>query len=274
MPKTRLARLIPHSRFWEIDALRGTAVITMVAYHLMWDLRYFGVFPDVDLWSGFWMVVQRFTAVTFIALVGVSLTLVYRRSRAAQGTQSGLYWQYFRRGLKIFGLGMLITLVVRAAGIGYVDFGILHLIGFSIMIAYPFLRFTWLNLGIALVFFAAGGLVAQWRFDGFWFTPQIGSWIGIPTWIGGWLIPFGVAPTRYLAVDYFPILPWFGVVLVGIWFGNWFYAGSRWMFTLPDWGDRLPVKWLDTLGRNSLVLYLIHQPLLLAGLASLGMIKW
>lgn len=69
-------------RYWEIDALRGVAIITMIVYHTMWDLWYSHVLPDVVLWEGFWKYWQRFTAGTFLILVGVSLTLVYRRERA------------------------------------------------------------------------------------------------------------------------------------------------------------------------------------------------
>ncbi|HQY95001.1 heparan-alpha-glucosaminide N-acetyltransferase domain-containing protein, partial [Caldilinea sp.] len=112
-------------RFWEIDALRGVAIITMIVYHTMWDLWYWRVLPDVVLWEGFWKYWQRFTAGTFLILVGVSLTLVYRRERAQHGPEARLFPKFLLRGLKIFGLGMIITLVVTVAGVGYVDFGIL-----------------------------------------------------------------------------------------------------------------------------------------------------
>ena len=67
-------------RFWEIDTMRGVAIITMIVYHTMWDLWYWGVLPDVVLWEGFWKYWQRFTAGTFLILVGVSMTIVYRRN--------------------------------------------------------------------------------------------------------------------------------------------------------------------------------------------------
>ena len=134
-------------RFWEIDAMRGVAIITMIVYHTMWDLWYWRVLPDVVLWEGFWKYWQRFTAGTFLILVGVSLTLVYRRERATPWPRCArIFPKFFWRGLKIFGLGMIITVVVTVAGVGYVDFGILHLIGISTILAYPLLRFKWLNL--------------------------------------------------------------------------------------------------------------------------------
>ena len=85
----------------------------MVIFHFMWDLWAFGILPNVVLYAGFWKYFQRTTASLFIVLVGVSLTISYQRALAARGPH-GLYWKFFRRGLMIFGLGMVITLVLWA----------------------------------------------------------------------------------------------------------------------------------------------------------------
>ena len=260
-------------RFWEIDALRGVAIITMIVYHAMWDLWYWGVFPNVVLWEGFWKYWQRFTAGSFLILVGVSLALVYRRERARRGPQARLFSKYLLRGLKIFGLGMIITFVVWGAGIGYVDFGILHLIGISTILAYPFLRFKWLNLVLWVVLSAIGKWIEGIHFDGRLVPVIIGSYATIFFIDGRWAAPFGITPTYYPAVDYFPLIPWFGVVLLGVWFGNWFYADNRRLIPLPAWGDFPPIRGLRFLGRHSLVIYLIHQPLILLVLFLLGIVK-
>jgi uncharacterized membrane protein len=260
-------------RFWEIDAMRGVAIITMIVYHTMWDLWFWGVFPDVVLWEGFWKYWQRFTANTFLILVGVSLTLVYRRACAQRGSKARIFPKFLLRGLKIFGLGMIITLVVTLSGVGYVDFGILHLIGASTILAYPFLRFKWLNLALWAFFSAAGKWLEQFHFDGRWVSIPLGASMFVFFLDGRWLAPFGVTPTHYPAVDYFPLIPWFGVVLLGVWFGNWFYADNRRLIALPDWGDVLPVRGLRFLGRHSLLIYMIHQPLILLVLALLGIVK-
>ena len=62
---------IETKRFWEIDALRGVAIIMMVIFHTVFDLNYFGSY-GFDLYSGLWFYVARATATIFIFLVGVS----------------------------------------------------------------------------------------------------------------------------------------------------------------------------------------------------------
>jgi len=261
-------------RFWEIDSLRGVAIITMIVYHLMWDLWYWGVFPNVVLWEGFWLYWQRFTCGTFLTLVGVSMTIVYRRERERRGPDANLFPKFFWRGLKVFGLGLILTVVVAVAGVGLDDFGILHLIGISTILAYPLLRYKWLNLGLWVLFSLAGKWIEQFHFDGIWYFPQVGNWMGWPIWIDGrWFAPLGITPTHYPAVDYFPIIPWFGVVLLGVWFGNWFYANNRRLVDLPEWGGLYPFTGLQFLGRHSLLIYMIHQPLLLMMLYLLGVVK-
>ncbi|MEI2736218.1 MAG: heparan-alpha-glucosaminide N-acetyltransferase domain-containing protein [Rhodoblastus sp.] len=91
-------------------------------------------------------------------------------------------------------------------------------------------------------------------------------------WTGAGWRPLAL-PTRYPAVDYFPLIPWFGVVLLGVWFGNWFYANNRRLISLPDWGNLAPIRGLRWLGRHSLPIYLVHQPLILLVLMLLGIVS-
>jgi len=132
----------PAARFWEIDALRGVAIVMMVVYHLMYDLYYFRV-TDTIFTNPFWFYFQRTTATLFVGLVGVSLAL-----RSARAQPRLAYAVLFKRGLSILAWGLVISAVTRIA-LGpevYIRFGVLHFIGVAILLAYPFLRRDWLNL--------------------------------------------------------------------------------------------------------------------------------
>ena len=243
------------SRFWEIDALRGVAIVMMVTYHLMWDFWAYHIIPDIDLFSGFWKYFQRTTAALFLTLVGVSLAVVTLR-RLAKSVDGKLpFLPYLLRGLKIFGWGLVISLVTWASGIGYIHFGVLHLIGFSSVAAYPFLRKRWTNLALWAVFFVAGYFLLEPRFN-------------FP-----WLLWLGLTPQDYYPNDYFPVIPYFGVVLLGIFVGNSLYRADGRRFPLPDIGHWPPLAGLQWLGRHSLVIYVIHQPLLFGILIALGFIR-
>ncbi len=241
-------------RYWEIDTLRGVAIVMMIIYHLLWDLWYFRVLPDIVLYAGFWKYFQRTIAVMFIGLVGVSLAVTTMRAAGPRGDRPVPFRPYLLRGLRIFGWGVVVSLVMWLANVGYVHFGVLHLIGFSIIAAYPFLRLRWINLALWAAFQIAGYLLLDVTVDFPWLL-----WLGWP-------------PAAYYPNDYFPIIPWFGVVLLGLFLGNSLYTPRGRTFSLPDIGHWLPLPWLQFLGRHSLTIYLLHQIVLFIILVLLGII--
>lgn len=242
-------------RYWEIDTLRGVAIVMMVIYHLMWDFWYFQVLPNVVLYEGFWKYFQRTCANLFLILVGVSLAVVTIRRMGDDSKSLPRPRPYLLRGLRIFGWGMAITVIVAFANIGYVHFGILHLIGAASILAYPFLRLRWINLGLWALLFVAGFLLLDVRVD-------------FP-----WLLWLGLTPEAYFPNDYFPLIPYFGVVLLGIFLGNTFYGPYGRRFPLPDLSGWVRWTGLSWMGRHSLPIYLVHQPLLFVILWALGIIR-
>lgn len=241
-------------RFWEVDVWRGVAIVTMTIYHLVFDLWAFAGM-NIALTQGFWFYFQRFTATSFILLVGISLTISYQQVLARRGTDQGLFIRFFKRGLKVLAVAMVLTLVFLFSGVGRVDFGVLHLIGTSIILAYPFLPYRWFNLILALVLFALSYPI---------------STVQVDTYALVWL---GFQPPNYVFSDYFPLVHWFGVVLIGIFLGNTLYAGGERRFHLPDLGEFFPLSLLGFLGRHSLFIYVIHQPLLILLLLLTGVIS-
>ena len=93
------------TRFIEIDALRGVAVLVMIIFHFLFDYNFF-IHPLVDLSQGFWFGVGRLTASVFVGLAGLSLTLhAHRKSHDSKNEWLG----HVRRGELILGLGMIIS---------------------------------------------------------------------------------------------------------------------------------------------------------------------
>jgi uncharacterized membrane protein len=234
--KTALAE-----RFWEIDFLRGIAIVMMIIYHLLFDLNYFG-FTYTDLNALPVLLFLYPIGTLFLLLVGVSLTLSYARAKEKL-SKNQLRMKYLKRGSMVFGCGLLITLVTWIyPHDGFIMFGVLHCIGLSIILAYPFIRFRVPSLLVGVLCVCIGVYL------------QTMVMVDFP-----WLLWLGFVPNQLYTLDYFPLLPWFGVVLVGIFLGNTLYKENARIFTLKDHSRFILSRVLCLLGRYSLIIYLVHQ---------------
>jgi len=230
-----------------IDIARGVAIVAMVIYHLCWDLSYYGFIPvDVGFEPG-WVLFARSILFSFMFLVGVGLVL---------GHGDGMRWRSFwRRTLFVAGGALLITLGTWLTfPESFVYFGVLHAIALFSVLALPFL-FTpiWLtglvSAAIVLLHFAY----------------QDALFNAVPlSWIGFWEVP-------PLTNDLVPVFPWLGVLLGGVAAAR-LVRGSRGEARLAAIQPRNKgAKVLSWMGRWSLIIYLVHQPLLLAVIAPLSM---
>lgn len=251
---SRVQSAVRSQRLWEIDALRGTAAITMAIYHFGWDMVSFGL-ASFNPYAGFWYWLQRYTCITFIGLSGVSLTLVDRRLEEKGMGRRDRFIYIAKRGLWVLMWGVIISVVMSAIGFP-IHFGVLHLIGVATILAIPILRLPWVALGGWVVLFVLGRYMPTWNVDTLWLV---------------WL---GLMPNGYYAVDYFPLVPWFGVTLLGVFAGNMLYPAARRLFVLPDYGDWAPVRGLRWLGSHSLPFYLLHQPILFGAVYLWAMIRY
>lgn len=238
-------------RFYEIDTLRGIAIIMMVIYHLSYDLYFLASFP-IKINSLQWVIFQRATASLFLLLVGISLTISHSRAKQVFPGKE-LFFRNLKRGIRIFLWGAIITLFTFVfLSNGVIFFGILHLIGVSIIISYPLLGHKYRNLGLGLAVIALGSYLGNFTFN----TPYL-LWLGFE-------------PEYFFSFDYFPLLPWFGVVLIGIFLGNLAYPNCKRRFDIPDLSNNLITIILSFLGKHSLKIYLIHQPIIILLLYALG----
>ena len=230
-------------RIAAIDIARGVAIVAMVVYHTAFDLSAARLIATDVAGDFAWKIFARLIAGSFMFLVGVSLVLAMER---------GMDWpSFFRRLALVAGGAALVTLSTWWFDARtFVFFGILHAIALTSVLALPFLRLPSAVVAIAAVFF----LALPWFFtDPVFDTPAL-WWVGLQT----------VPP---VSVDYVPVFPWFGAVLAGI-VGGRFVAASR--ARLAAWRPQgTPWRWLDVAGRWSLLIYLVHQPLIV-GVISLA----
>ena len=230
-------------RFWEIDFFRGLAVIAMVVFHFLFDLYYFKGYL-FNLQSGLLWAIGRFAGISFLLLVGISLTISHYR---AKQKNENLFFKFLKRGTMIFSFGLLVTIVTFLfAPQGTIFFGILHLIGLSIILAVPFIEKKRAALFFGVMFLFIGLYLQQFYFS-------------FP-----WLAWLGFYPENIYTFDYYPLLPWFGIVLIGVFVGNVLYPNAKQKFAINAFPLTFPLDLVCFLGKNSLAIYLIHQLFLIS----------
>ncbi len=206
------------------DILRGFAVILMFIFHCSYDLNLLG-FIEINIHKyTLWYVLPRIIVFLFLFCVGLTITLTHK---------NGIKWGKFHRRLG--------KITVCAIGVSlatylcfpkhWIYFGTLHCIAVCSLLALPLLKHHFLALIGAIALF-------------------------IPALLGK-TIPWFLL--SHNSMDYIPPFPWFGVVLLGI-FSNGINIHR---ISIPKWRILVPAKnTLVFLGRHSLPIYLIHQPVI------------
>ena len=225
-------------RFWELDAVRGFALVLMVLYHFVFDLDFFGVIR-LGRESAFFLAAPAIGAL-FLFVAGVSLSIAY--CRVAGLGSAAVFSRQLGRVLLLSAVAAGITFATLVyPGDGFVAFGIIHLMAFSAFFSIFFRGLGLANLALGVAFILAGVAAGSLLVDSPFFF-----WLGFPF-------------PGFHSLDYYPVLPWFGVVLVGMSVGNVIYPGAKRAFRPPVFGRFAA---LGFLGRNSLLIYLVHQPVL------------
>lgn len=215
-----------NQRIWELDFFRGIAIILMVTFHVCFDLGDIYNYP-VNYSAGVIYYIGKASVILFMLIAGISCT--FSRSNV-------------KRGLKIFLIAMIITLVTHlySPSLG-IKFGVLHFFGIS-MLLYPLfdkLNKYWL-ITVGILIIAAGsfmsGVTVQSEF----------------------LFPIGLISSNFSSSDYYPLFPWLGVFLFGIALGKILYKERKSIFHFSIKGN--PISFL---GKHSLLVYVIHQPIII-----------
>jgi uncharacterized membrane protein len=183
----------------------------------------------------------RVIASSFLMLAGIGLVLAHGQ---------GINWRSFnKRFAMVAGAAALISIgTYFAMGHGFIFFGILHQIAFGSLIGLLFLRLP----AMVMVLAAAAMIAAPLYLRNVFFDAPLWWWLGLSS---------ADPPSN----DYVPILPWTGLILIGLALAK-FAVARGWFAARAQMGmsTQSPVgNWLSFVGRHSLIIYLVHQPILI-----------
>jgi uncharacterized membrane protein len=232
----------PPPRLALVDVLRGFAVAQMIVFHFIYDLNYFGWVTLSMLTDQPWIGWRTAIVTQFLLLVGVGLVL---RTSFKPGPRD-----FWRRWSQIAAAALLVSAGSAALfGPRVIWFGILHFVAAALLLARPLVRLGPRNLLFGALALGAGLLYANPAFNDF------------PANI------IGFVAAKPKTEDYVPIFPWIGVVLIGMGLGSlWQRRGWAIAPQLRPLNEA-PPRWLLFLGTWALTVYLVHQPLLMGGMA-------
>ena len=248
--QTRMHKNKSGKRFIEIDLLRGLAIIIMIFAHILWDLDYFGILP---LNTSTYSVLHKTVAPLFFVLVGISVFAGRTKKQLTTDEEKKYNTRLAVRGLKLFTLGMLLTIAsLFVLPERPVFFGVLHCIGLSIVLCVFFLKYRFYNILFAVIILFTGFVFSNINIS----NPSLLHLL------------IGIYPSDIWSytVDYFPIIPWLGFTLLGIAIGDCLYCGNTRKFRLPALSNYTPAKIFSWVGQHSLIIYLIHQPVIAGAL--------
>ncbi|MFR8065615.1 MAG: heparan-alpha-glucosaminide N-acetyltransferase domain-containing protein [Acutalibacter sp.] len=236
-----------------LDTVRGVCILSMVAYHGMYDLV--DIFGLPSAWytglPGY--IWQQSICWTFILL-------------------SGMCWQlsrhHVKRGLLLVGCGAAISLITWLAMPSQrILYGVLNLLGLSALLLIPLDKLfrkvpAWAGLGGALLLFALTKNVSRGSlgFEGLVLC-QLPSWL----YVTDLLAVAGFPSPGFWSTDYFPLLPWFFLFCAGYFLWRLLSQSERAKERLAS-----GVRPLSFLGRHSLIIYLAHQPVLMGVFLAVG----
>ncbi len=238
-----------------IDTLRGVTMVSMILYHFCWDLKYINGFA-MDWYESFggflW---QQSICWSFILIAGFCFHLTKKP---------------LKNGLVVFACGVVVTCVTLVAmPDDAVHFGVLTMIGSSILLAVPLRRVLGdspghpcASLVVCALLFAMTRGINDRSLNLFFTTIDLPEALYNGGGSDGMGRPFltylGFTQNGFASSDYFSLLPWFFLFLTGY----FLYHVLKGRLNAPCFGLRLP--FFTWFGRHSLVVYMGHQVVLYA----------
>ena len=235
--------MLKTSRYPVIDCIRGFAIIAMIAYHFGFDLNMQGYISQDINHNSNWQVARSLILGTFLFVAGFSMALATNQNIK-------------RRLIRLVRIAACAVLVSIGSYFMFPDswifFGVLHFVLVGTIICWLVMPYQKLLLILAMSLLTVGILYQSPIFN----SPFL-QWLGMMTY-------------KPITEDYVPLLPWLGLMMIGARMGQLALTKSKlWLFDYKLSSILLPVQWL---GQHSLIVYMLHQPILLGALDIFGMV--
>ena len=219
-------------RIRALDFLRGAALSLMVVYHVAYSYRF--------LFNG---KVDIYTPLLPLAVPFVCLFF------AISGISSHLSRNNYTRAFKTLLAAVAISFVTHLANPeAFVRFGVIHCLGSCMLLHAMMGKYTDRLFGKGTPFVYAGLFIIV-----FAITRAVNP-IDIPH-----LYALGFYDMAFSSTDYYGIFPWFFMFLFGSSVAD--YVVER---KLPKWFYALQCAPIEWVGKNALIVYLLHQPVAVA----------
>ena len=222
-----------------IDVVRGISILAMITFHFAFDLMYFGFAKSNLIYQPDWRLFERMIAFSFLFIAGLSLFITHG---------SSINWKSFIRRYGVTAVcAALISIVTYILfNVDMIRFGILHAIAVSGLISLLLLKLNSLSLTLLAFLILLINLLIPQPLQGNYFWQ--------------WLIYTTETPN---SLDYRPIIPWITPFILGM---ASYQLFKRWgLLETRNGTVHRELAILSWLGRNSLIIYLIHQPILFGG---------
>ena len=228
-------------RIFLLDISRGICVVAMIVYHFYWDLGYFGYIDPGVVTQGLGLFFAQLIGLSFITIAGISSRLLSLSDRYKS--------KFLKRIFRLISISIAITVLTFILDKNsFIFFGILHFLSVCTITSFILIKIK-SNFHLLLIFLGAGLI----SISGITFNiPFIFSWIGFNKEVP-------------LTNDFYPIIPWITFYFFGFWLGGVIYKiTSKKSENLSNTDAQIgPVlKFIEYLGRRSLLIYILHQPLL------------
>ncbi len=219
------------NRIHELDFARGVAILGVLVVHFFSFADFFGGW-NID-WAPAAYFIKQYCGAFFVFLSGVSACL---------GSH------HIRSGLIVLSCAFLLTAASAALYLSgfapesvLIQWGVLHTLGVCKLIS-PGIRKLPRRLRILLGL----GIVVL----GYWLRADVRV-------MNPWIFMFGLRTRSFKAFDYFPLLPHVGWFMLGTVLGEYLYADRDGKPLFPEFR----CSFLEFFGRNSLLFFMLHQPL-------------